>query len=391
MLNVIHSIRDSLAKTRKSLADRIGSLVLGEKIDEEFLDELEEALIASDVGTQTTALVLADLKERFKRNELSTPAQVRDRLRQVLGEILTARSSSFAVAAPQSVVLVVGVNGTGKTTTIGKLAHRLQGRGKKVMLAAADTFRAAASEQLSIWGERAGIPVIKHKEGADPGAVVFDALAAAKARNTDVLIVDTAGRLHTKSNLMEELKKIRRIIAREVQGAPHETLLGLNLLAHGLAEHVGLGERVARQHVRDPHHLLLVGDDAVGRGEDLLQVGMRVAHLLAAELAVDEHQVHPGVQRTGAEQGVGGDQVVEQVAFHAAQRVGGERRLELEDPRRAARAQLLVDLRVLQIQRVHVDHDAVARLHHLHRVVDHGQRLQAQKVDLQHPDRKSVV
>jgi len=228
MLNVIHSIRDGLAKTRKSLADRIGLLVLGEKIDEEFLDELEEALIASDVGTQTTALVLADLKERFKRNELSTPDQVRDRLRQVLTGILTSRSSSVAVAAPQSVVLVVGVNGTGKTTTIGKLAYRLQGRGKKVMLAAADTFRAAASEQLSIWGERAGIPVIKHKEGADPGAVVFDALAAAKARNTDVLIVDTAGRLHTKSNLMEELKKIRRIIAREVPGAPHETLLVLD-------------------------------------------------------------------------------------------------------------------------------------------------------------------
>jgi fused signal recognition particle receptor len=228
MLNVIHSIRDGLAKTRKSLADRIGLLVLGEKVDEEFLDELEEALIASDVGTQTTALVLADLKERFKRNELSTPDQVRDRLRQVLTGILTSRSSSVAVAAPQSVVLVVGVNGTGKTTTIGKLAYRLQGRGKKVMLAAADTFRAAASEQLSIWGERAGIPVIKHKDGADPGAVVFDALAAAKARNTDVLIVDTAGRLHTKSNLMEELKKIRRIIAREVPGAPHETLLVLD-------------------------------------------------------------------------------------------------------------------------------------------------------------------
>src|SRR5574341_185135 len=228
MLNVIHSIRDSLAKTRKSLADRIGSLVLGEKIDEEFLDELEEALIASDVGTQTTALVLADLKERFKRNELSTPAQVRDRLRQVLGEILTARSSSFAVAAPQSVVLVVGVNGTGKTTTIGKLAHRLQGRGKKVMLAAGDTFRAAASEQLSIWGERAGIPVIKHKEGADPAAVAFDAVSAAKARAMDVLIVDTAGRLHTKSNLMEELKKVHRVLSREVPGAPHETLLVLD-------------------------------------------------------------------------------------------------------------------------------------------------------------------
>jgi fused signal recognition particle receptor len=126
------------------------------------------------------------------------------------------------------VVLVVGVNGTGKTTTIGKLANRLQAEGKKVMLAAGDTFRAAASEQLSIWGERAGIPVIKHKEGADPSAVVFDAVAAAKARSVDVLIVDTAGRLHTKSNLMEELKKVSRILSRELPGAPHETLLVLD-------------------------------------------------------------------------------------------------------------------------------------------------------------------
>jgi len=228
MLNIIHSIRDGLAKTRKNLGDRIGSLVLGEKIDEAFLDELEEALIASDVGMKTASLVLADLKERFKRNELSSPVQVRERLKQVLFEILAERPASLTLTGAPSVILVVGVNGTGKTTTIGKLAHRLQGEGKKVMLAAADTFRAAAAEQLMVWGERNGIPVIKHKEGADPGAVAFDALAAAKARGMDVLIVDTAGRLHTKSNLMEELKKIQRILARELPGAPHETLFVLD-------------------------------------------------------------------------------------------------------------------------------------------------------------------
>jgi len=228
MLNVIHSIRDGLAKTRKNLGDRIGSLVLGEKIDEAFLDELEEALIASDVGMKTASLVLADLKERFKRNELSSPVQVRERLKQVLFEILAERPASLTLTGAPSVILVVGVNGTGKTTTIGKLAHRLQGEGKKVMLAAADTFRAAAAEQLMVWGERNGIPVVKHKEGADPSAVVFDALAAAKARGIDVLIVDTAGRLHTKSNLMEELKKIQRILARELPGAPHETLFVLD-------------------------------------------------------------------------------------------------------------------------------------------------------------------
>lgn len=225
MLGVFRSLSDGLAKTRKNLADKIGSLVLGEKIDESFLDDLEEVLIASDVGVETASEVLKDLKERFKRNELSTTEQVRDRLKQVLYEIVSKNAAKFSLAAAPAVVLVVGVNGTGKTTTIGKLAYRLQGEGKKVMLAAADTFRAAASEQLSIWGDRTRVPVIKHREGADPAAVVFDAISAAKARSMDVMMVDTAGRLHTKSNLMEELKKVKRILEREVPGAPHETLL----------------------------------------------------------------------------------------------------------------------------------------------------------------------
>lgn len=228
MFGVLRSLSEGLAKTRKSFTDKIGSLILGEKIDESFLDELEEALIASDVGVETASIVLTDLKERFKRNELSSPAQVKERLKQVLLEILSAKSAEISLPVSPSVVLVVGVNGTGKTTTIGKLAHRLKAQGKKVMLAAGDTFRAAASEQLSIWGERAGIPVIKHKEGADPGAVVFDAVSAAKARDIDVLIVDTAGRLHTKSNLMDELKKVKRILSRELPGAPNEILLVLD-------------------------------------------------------------------------------------------------------------------------------------------------------------------
>lgn len=228
MFGVLRSMSEGLTKTRKNLADRIGTLVLGEKIDDTFLDELEEALIASDVGVETASFVLKDLKERFKRQELSSPAQVKDRLKLVLFEILAGRSSQLSIAASPSAILVVGVNGTGKTTSIGKLAYRLHAEGKKVMLAAGDTFRAAASEQLSIWGERTGIPVIKHREGADPSAVVFDAVTAAKAREMDVLIVDTAGRLHTKSNLMEELKKVKRILSRELPGAPHETLLVLD-------------------------------------------------------------------------------------------------------------------------------------------------------------------
>jgi fused signal recognition particle receptor len=228
MFGILRTLSDGLAKTKKSFSDKVGSLILGEKINETLLDELEEALIASDVGVETASFVLKDLKERFKRNELSSPAQVKDRLKQLLLEILSIRSPAFSLAPSPAVVLVVGVNGTGKTTTIGKLAYRLKADGKQVMLAAGDTFRAAASEQLSIWGERSGIPVIKHKEGADPSAVVFDAVSAAKARAVDVLIVDTAGRLHTKSNLMEELKKVRRIISRELPGAPHETLLVLD-------------------------------------------------------------------------------------------------------------------------------------------------------------------
>jgi fused signal recognition particle receptor len=247
MLDVLRSLRDGLAKTRKDFGDKIGALILGDKIDEAFLDELEEALIASDVGVGTASMVLKDLRERFKRQELSSPAEVKERLKQVLLEILTAGSKSLSLTTSPAVVLVVGVNGTGKTTTIGKLAHRLRADGKKVMLAAGDTFRAAASEQLSIWGERAGIPVIKHREGADPGAVVFDAVSAAKARSMDVLIVDTAGRLHTKSNLMEELKKVHRILSRELPGAPHETLLvldgntGQNALVQATMFHEAIG------------------------------------------------------------------------------------------------------------------------------------------------------
>lgn len=228
MFGVFKSLSDGLVKTRKNISEKVGSLVLGEKIDDRVLDELEEALVASDVGMETASEVLLDLKERFRRKELSTPGEIRQRLKQILYDIASARSAQLLLTASPSVILVVGVNGAGKTTTIGKLAYRLRAEGKKVMLAAGDTFRAAASEQLTIWGERAGIPVIKHQEGADPAAVVFDAVTAAKARAVDVLIVDTAGRLHTKSNLMEELKKVKRVLARELPGAPHETLLVLD-------------------------------------------------------------------------------------------------------------------------------------------------------------------
>ena len=223
-------LKRGLSKTQESLVGRIDRLVLGRKqIDADTLEELEEILISADIGVTTTVELIRTLEQRLKRNEL----QDGEALRQALREEILARLDRHAAAldvttASPFVVMVIGVNGVGKTTTIGKLASRFRAEGRSVLLAAGDTFRAAAAEQLEAWGERAGVDVIRHREGADPSAVVFDACKAAMARRADVLIVDTAGRLHTKVNLMEEMKKIRRIIGREIPGAPHETLLVLD-------------------------------------------------------------------------------------------------------------------------------------------------------------------
>jgi fused signal recognition particle receptor len=223
-------LRRGLAKTHDSLVGRIDTLILGKKeIDADTLEELEEILITADIGVPTTVELIRTLEQRLKRNELKDG----ETLRRALKEELLARLAGRAVpldtaAASPFVIMVIGVNGVGKTTTIGKLASKFSAQGKKVLLAAGDTFRAAAAEQLQIWGERTGVDVIRHQEGADPSAVVFDACKAALARHADILIVDTAGRLHTKVNLMEEMKKIRRVMGREVNGAPHETLLVLD-------------------------------------------------------------------------------------------------------------------------------------------------------------------
>lgn len=223
-------LKQGLSKTHANLIGRIDSLVLGKKqIDADTLEELEEILITADIGVVTAVELIRTLEQRLKRNEL----QDGEALKSALKEEILARLSRQAapldtsVAAPY-VILVIGVNGVGKTTTIGKLAGKFIADRKKVLLAAGDTFRAAAAEQLEIWGERVGADVIRHKEGADPSAVAFDACKAAVARRSDILIVDTAGRLHTKVNLMEEMKKIRRVIGREIPGAPHETLLVLD-------------------------------------------------------------------------------------------------------------------------------------------------------------------
>ena len=223
-------LKKGLAKTRETFTNKIEKLIIGyADIDDDLLDELEETLIMSDVGVKTTERLMADVRKGIKKKEIHTPEDLKPFLAETISEILLTGSDETRIAlSPPTVLLVIGVNGVGKTTTIGKLAAYYKEQGESVMLAAADTFRAAAIDQLQIWGDRTGVPVIRHEEGSDPAAVAFDAVKAARARGIDVLIIDTAGRLHTKSNLMEELKKINRVIQREIPEAPHETLLVLD-------------------------------------------------------------------------------------------------------------------------------------------------------------------
>jgi len=222
-------LKERLTKTRETLITRVDRLVLGRKeIDGDLLDELEEILITSDLGVQTTQALIDSVQQQVKRKELNDPERLKEALQEKIYSFLDVpRRPADFLQAP-FVILVVGVNGVGKTTTIGKLAQRFQKEGKKVLLVAGDTFRAAAGEQLEIWAQRAGADIIRRKEGSDPSAVVFDALQAARARGFDLVLVDTAGRLHTRVNLMEELKKIRRVIQKEIPGAPHQTLLVLD-------------------------------------------------------------------------------------------------------------------------------------------------------------------
>jgi fused signal recognition particle receptor len=223
-------LKAGLTRTRDALSKNLDTLLLGEKVlDNELFEELEELLISADLGPQFALELIDDVKEKIKRQELGNAAQIKIVLREHMAAILRKAqvNLNIALGAPY-VIMVVGVNGSGKTTTIGKLARVLRDAGHKVMLVAADTFRAAAIEQLEIWGQRADAPVISQKMNADPAAVVFDALGKINSGYTGVMIVDTAGRLHTKVNLMEELKKIKRVIGGKLPGAPQETLLVLD-------------------------------------------------------------------------------------------------------------------------------------------------------------------
>jgi len=220
-------MKQAVERTRESLSRRLEDAVsLGKEIDRKTLEELEASLIAADLGVATTRQVLAQLREKADRKQIKDVAELKRLLKQELLGILTrAEAQPRQVSDAPEVILVVGVNGTGKTTSIGKLAHALREQGKSVLLCAADTFRAAAIEQLEIWATRTGAELIKTKPGGDPSAVLYDALEAARSHGTDYVIVDTAGRLHTKTNLMAELEKMRRTAGRLVPGAPHETLL----------------------------------------------------------------------------------------------------------------------------------------------------------------------
>lgn len=221
-------LKEGLSKTRNSIVDSFSSVFGASHIDDDFYEELEETFIMADMGYETTEKVIENLKERVKEARIKEPAACKELIINIIRDQMMVDESAYDFEKKKSVILVIGVNGVGKTTTIGKLAAQYKKSGKKVLIAAADTFRAAAIDQLKTWADRAGVEMISHNEGADPAAVVYDAVSAAKARHTDILLIDTAGRLHNKKNLMDELAKMRRIISRDYPDANVESLIVLD-------------------------------------------------------------------------------------------------------------------------------------------------------------------
>ncbi len=228
-MGFFEKLRSGLGKTRESISEKVNSVFsVFTKIDEDFFEELEEALIMADMGTETATYIIGELESAVRKKGLSDPNDVKGELKRIISEILTSVDTGMKLTTTPSVILVIGVNGVGKTTSIGKMAMHYKSQGKKVILAAADTFRAAAIDQLDVWAKRSGCDIIKHNENSDPAAVVFDACRACIARGADILICDTAGRLHNKANLMAELNKISRVIERELPGADKEILIVLD-------------------------------------------------------------------------------------------------------------------------------------------------------------------
>ena len=228
-MDFFSKLKNGLTKTKKEFSDRINSVFSAfVKVDEDLFEELEEILIMSDVGFDATENILDSLRDKVKKGRIEDPEEVKNALIEIISDILVSKAQPVKLETKPSVIIVVGVNGVGKTTSIGKIASYYQSAGKKVMMAAADTFRAAATEQLKIWSERVGCDIVCHKEGADPSAVIYDAISAAKNRGSDLIICDTAGRLHNKKNLMNELEKIVRTVNRELPDADKEILLVLD-------------------------------------------------------------------------------------------------------------------------------------------------------------------
>ncbi|MBR5614845.1 MAG: signal recognition particle-docking protein FtsY [Clostridia bacterium] len=228
-MGLFDKLKETLSKTKESVNSKIEDVIKAFKtVDEDLYEELEEVLIMSDLGVNTSVEIIERLRIRVKEKRISDSAEVKEELRQILIEILSEGDNSLKLCGQPAVVMVIGVNGVGKTTSIGKLAYKYRRMGKKVVIAAADTFRAAAIEQLEVWAERADAEIIRQQEGSDPAAVIFDAIGAAKKRGADILLCDTAGRLHNKKNLMEELKKIYRIIDKELPDSSKEVLLVLD-------------------------------------------------------------------------------------------------------------------------------------------------------------------
>ena len=271
-------IKTGLTKTRKAMESSLGEIFSGfATIDEEFYEELEESLILADLGVETSTKAVEQLRRRVKEQKLKDNEAVRSALKDILVEMLQVGDTALKATTKPSVVLVIGVNGVGKTTTIGKMANHLREEGKKVLLCAADTFRAAAADQLEIWAERSGVEIVRQHEGADPASVVYDAIAAARARGTDIILCDTAGRLHNKQNLMNELGKIARILERELPEADKEVLLVLD----GTTGQNGLIQAKQFQEIAGVTGMVLTKLDGTAKGgiviavADVLQIPVK--------------------------------------------------------------------------------------------------------------------
>lgn len=261
-MGIFSKIKENLQKTRDNITKKIDGIVKSfTKIDEEFFEELEEILISSDVGVSTSELICEKLRAKVKSYGETDPEKIKDLLKEVITEVISGENE-LKIETKPSIILVVGVNGVGKTTTIAKLAHMIKNEGKSVLLAAGDTFRAAAAEQLEIWAQKTGCPIVKQPEGSDSAAVVFDAISSAKAKGIDVIICDTAGRLHNKQNLMRELEKINKIINRELPDADKETLLVID----ASTGQNGLNQAVEFKKILDLTGIVLTKLDGTAKG-----------------------------------------------------------------------------------------------------------------------------